>query len=209
VLKINDLTESGVLAIDLKNLIALILSEGQRLTWRAFPMAESMEIVGDLTPLGTNAVEFEQRVDASESGVALRWDDLVTLAGCIDQTIWGMFLGCQDAAAFAGSGRWFLDDWHYLDRAARGFYASVEIGFQAVDSSYWFVYARDAAVRERIRSAFTNVEVVIGNKAAQRAKAARRPQLFSARHKQADIIAKAAAPELPRCVDDPVRRRGE
>jgi len=159
-LKIRDLTERGVLAFDLRDLVALIPSEGERLAWCAFPMGEPMAITGDLSPVGTTAEQFEQRVDATEAGVMLCWQELVALGGAIHQTIWGTFLGCEDPAALAGLGALFCDDWHYLDRATAALYQAVEIGLQAVDSSFWLVYAKDDAVLERIRRAFTEVEVI-------------------------------------------------
>jgi len=40
------------------------------------------------------------------------------------------------------------------------FYETAEIALQAVDSSYWLVFVRDAEVRERIRAAFDDIELV-------------------------------------------------
>jgi hypothetical protein len=118
---------------DLHHLVARIPSRGERLDWCAFPMGETMEITGDLTPLGTTAVAFGRRVDAAPAGVPLSWKDLLALADAVDQTVWGTFLGCENSADFAGSAALFLDDYHYLDRAAPEFYETVEIAFQAVD----------------------------------------------------------------------------
>ncbi|MES2459791.1 MAG: hypothetical protein V4671_04350 [Armatimonadota bacterium] len=143
---------------ELHNLTSLIQSEGKRLAWRAFPMGETMEIVGDLSPLGTTAVEFGQQVDASDAGVALDWDSLNVLAEAIHQTIWGTFLGCKSNNSFAGLGAMFLDHYRYLDRATPEFYQTIDIGFQAVDSSFWLVYAKNEAVMECIGSAFEEVE---------------------------------------------------
>lgn len=123
-------------------------------------MGETMEITGDLSPLGTTAVEFGQQVDAAEAGVAFDWDDLNVLAGAIHQTIWGTFLGCKSSIDFAELGALFLDPYRYLDRTAPEFYHKVEIGFQAVDCSFWLVHANDNAVLERIGSAFKDVEVI-------------------------------------------------
>jgi hypothetical protein len=123
-------------------------------------MGEATEITGDLTPLGTTAMAFGQRVDASPAGVPLSWNDLSALADAIDYTVWGTFLGCGKRADFAGLAALFLDDYRYLDRTAPEFYETVEIAFQAVDGWFWLVYARDNALRETIRNAFDDVEVV-------------------------------------------------
>jgi hypothetical protein len=58
ILKISDLTEGKFLAFDLHDLVALIPSEGERLTWCVFPMGESLEVSGDGFPYGLTAEEF-------------------------------------------------------------------------------------------------------------------------------------------------------
>jgi hypothetical protein len=160
ILKISDLTEGKFLAFDLHDLVALIPSEGERLTWCVFPMGESLEVSGDGFPYGLTAEEFGRRVDASGSGVPLPWEGLLALALSIHQTIWGLFLGCQKAEVFTEIGAMFDDDWRYLDRASPAFYDAIDIAFQAVDSSFWLVSAKDPTVRERIRNAFRDEEVI-------------------------------------------------
>ncbi len=147
-------------SFNLRDLVALISTEGERLVWRAFPMLESMELTGDLSVLDTSVNEFEQRVNTSEAGVVVNWDDLIALSRAIEHTHWAMFLGCESVDSFAGLRFEFLDEWNYVDRATPEFYRRVTVGFQAIDGWLWNVYVKDDTVLERILSAFKDVEFV-------------------------------------------------
>ena len=171
VLRISDMrvvrTPSGregrVLAFDLRDLLPLVADEAQGLRWAAIPLGnEDTDILGDESPLGEKAFALGAKVDASEEGVPLEWNDLVELTGSIRQTAWGTFVGVRDSAAFAEIPRLFNGDWRYVDRGTARFYEIVEIAFQAVDSAFWQVWVKDTALRERIRSAFSSVETIPG-----------------------------------------------
>ena len=159
VLKISDYDGRGVLAFDLKHLLPLVDTVGADLTWHVIPGGETTWFLGQLTAL--NAVdEFAKQVESSENGVELTWRELLELADSVNQTVWGTFVGVKPEVAWPRFTDMFSDDCRYVDRATSSFYDSVEIAFQAVDSSYWLAYLQDADVRERIRALFDHVKVI-------------------------------------------------
>lgn len=150
-----------VLAFDLRDLLPLVTDEGSLLYWAAIPMGEGTEILGR-GPRDEEAYALGAKVDATEKGVPLDWEDLNDLTSSILQTVWGTFVAFRDPTSFAEIPSLFNDDWRYLDRASVRFYDLVEIAFQAVDSAYWLVWAKHEVVRERIRGAFAAVETIPG-----------------------------------------------
>jgi hypothetical protein len=162
VLRIKDLSERRVLGFDLRDLLDLVADEGPCLHWAAVPMGESTFITGNGGPRDEEAFGLAERVDDSGVCIPLDWHDLVDLSNSILQTIWGTFVGVRNEADLADVPNLFLDRWHYVDRANARFYETVDLAFQAVDSSFWLVWARDDTVRERIRGAFEDVETIPG-----------------------------------------------
>ncbi|RYG19897.1 hypothetical protein EON82_20895 [bacterium] len=155
--------ESRVLAFDLRNLLPLVVEEGPSLHWAAIPIGnEGTYILGNEGARSEEAFALGEMVDADDEGVPLAWDDLVDLTDSVLQTVWGTFVGVRDPSAFAEIPQLFNGEWRYLDRGTEMFYDLVEIAFQAVDSSFWLVWAKDEAVRERIRGAFSAVETISG-----------------------------------------------
>jgi hypothetical protein len=170
VLRISDMTpvlwngrESRVLAFDLRDLLPLVALEGPSLHWAAIPIGnESTFITGNEGPRAEEAFALGELVDASEEGVPLAWEDLADLSGSVLQTVWGTFVGVRDPTVFAEIPRLFNGDWRYLDRGTERLYDSVEIAFQAVDSSFWLVWVKDESLRAPIRGAFSSVETIPG-----------------------------------------------
>ena len=159
IVKISDYDGRGVLAFDLKHLLPLVDTVGADLTWHVIPGGETTWFLGQLTAL--NAVdEFAKQVESSENGVELTWRELLELADSVNQTVWGTFVGVKPEVPWPRFTDMFSDDCRYVDRATSSFYDSVEIAFQAVDSSYWLAYLQDADVRERIRALFDHVKVI-------------------------------------------------
>lgn len=150
----------SMLAFDIGDLLALIPTEGLPLTWSVFPTGEGTEITGDFSPIGMTSVEFCSQVDEAEEGVMLSWEEMGEIAALIQQTIWGTYIGCKDAATFEGLITLYQDQWLYVDDATPAYYDAVEVAFQACDSSFWLVYARNDAVLQRIRTAFQSVETL-------------------------------------------------
>ena len=159
VLKISDYDGRGVLAFDLRHLLPLVANEAADLSWYVIPAGETTWFLGQLTALKT-VDEFSKQVEASENGVQLTHREILELAESINQTVWGTFVGVRQETKLPALLDMFSDDCRYVDRAAPRFYEVVEIGLQAVDSSYWLIYVRDAELMERIRATFDDVEVI-------------------------------------------------
>ena len=143
--------------VDLPDLLAVLENEGASWVWALFPMGEQTEITGFELPedslfAGKTVWEFSAKVDERENGIMLSWDQLHTFAQAVHQTIWGTFIACADQRSLARLKPLYLDDWLYVDRAADEYYTLAEVVFQAVDGSYWLVYAkRDALVARSLR----------------------------------------------------------
>jgi len=159
VLKISDDDGRGVLAFDLKHLLPLVANVGADLAWHVIPAGEMTWFLGELKSLKA-IKELTDKVEDSEIGVKLTWQELDALAASINQCIWATFVGVRPETPWTGVAKMFANDGRYIDRAAPIFYETVEIAIQAVDCSYWLAYVRDAEVRERIRAAFDDVEVI-------------------------------------------------
>jgi len=148
--------EGGYLAFDLRHLLALVNPEGPNLRWHAIPMGEDFFVTGNGEEAEA-AIEWCNRVDDFPEGRVTDWHSLRAMGDQIFQTIWGTFIALRPEVELPPVPSLFQDSWHYLDRATDAFYRDVEIAFQAVDSSFWLVWAKDEDVRNRIRNAFEDV----------------------------------------------------
>jgi hypothetical protein len=153
-IKISDLSERGALAFDIRNLLELVREEGEKLDWTMFPTDEGTDITCDLSSFGMIYGELLSRIDESGAGMSVSWDELTALAACIHQTIWGTYIGSKNAANNSIWSKSVEDVGLSLDSAPQQFYELTEIAFQAIDSSFWLVYARDWQVLQRIQNAF-------------------------------------------------------
>jgi hypothetical protein len=156
IFRISDASERGYLSFDLRDLVALVEPEAAHLCWHAIPMGEQTWIMVDETASQT-MLDLPARVDASPNGVELSWPEMQELAASTHQTIWGTFIGIQPKTPLPSIAEMFPDKWHYFNQAMSVFFDVVEIAIQAVDSSFWHLYARDDKVMERIRAAFADV----------------------------------------------------
>jgi hypothetical protein len=160
VLKISDLDGRGVLAFDLRHLLALLPAEGAAtLHWRVIPSKRTTFLLGKLTALKP-VQAFAEEVDSSAEGVTLSWSELLELAESIHQSVRVTVIGIRADGELPSPSALFLDKRRTIDRATAAFYDAVEVAFEAMDSAYWLVYVQDDAVRERIRAAFDEVEVI-------------------------------------------------
>ena len=149
------------LGFDIRDLLKVVPAEGQKLTWSIFPMGrEPTEVTGDLSSVGLSVEQLEKQIESSPTGMVMTSERLLVIAEAIQQTIWGLYIGCRDAADFEQIAALPPEERQFLDTACSAFYERVEIGFQAIDSSFWLAYARDDAVIERISAAFSVVTVV-------------------------------------------------
>lgn len=156
-LRLDPHTESS-LAFDLRELLAAIGEEtGSRLFWRATSGPSSTEFVYHHDSRRRDALELWDRIDADRSGLALPWSELLDIGDSIFQTSWLTLLGFDSPRACQFD-RLFADGGAYIDRVTPFFYQEVSIAIQCVDGSFWFVYAQEDALRERLRGMFPAVK---------------------------------------------------
>jgi len=159
VLKISDYDGRGVLAFDIKHLLPLVATIGADLNWHVIPAGETTWLLAKTTAL-KETQKFSELIEASDLGFEITWSELLELAESVTQCVWLTVIAVQSDTPWPGVNDIFSDNSRYIDRALPTFYESVEIALQAVDSSFWLVYGRDAEVREQIRTAFDDVEVI-------------------------------------------------
>jgi hypothetical protein len=112
------------LGFDLREILVAVRPHPE-LTW----VLRDAEIIGDLSDLWPDVPgQLELRTN-ERSGVRLTWPDMQRLGEICIQVIDGLF------TAYDGAG-------------------DAQVQMEAVDSSFWVVWAQDGAVLERVRSAF-------------------------------------------------------
>ncbi len=128
-----------LLALDLVDLLALVAPEGRQLVWAILELEGEGVLPDD---------RYRQEIEASPTGAVVNWDELVAIAHALKQVIWGVFVGCTDASAVPSL------------HPDADLYNPSEIVIEAIDSTYWRVYARDDRVLQRLGAAFRDVKMV-------------------------------------------------
>jgi hypothetical protein len=160
ILKISDLDCGGALALDLRHLLPLIPAEAAAaLQWRVIPSKRTTFLLGKLTALKP-VQAFAEEVDSSAEGVTLSWRELLELAESIHQSVRVTIVGARADGELPSPSALFVDKRRTINRGTPGFYAAVEVAFQAMDCAYWLVYVRDDGVMERLRADFCEVEMI-------------------------------------------------
>jgi hypothetical protein len=130
--------DSGVLAVDLRHLIDLLTPRSRQATWTVspvklfYPENNSFEEDFDATGKGGEQLEVLARDGSPVSGTIL-----AQLANDTGQVIWGEF-----TAALPQQDGW--------------------ITVQAIDSTFYEVTTMDAAVLNKIKSAYKDVRAAVG-----------------------------------------------
>jgi hypothetical protein len=115
---------------DIKDFLGLVTEEGKDLFWDALDGDTEFEVV--------YRNEFCYLPEAPFS-----FQELQVFADRILQTVWGTYIGDRDPERLKS-----IDN-DYLDRIKD---LNIDIAFEAVDSSYWLVTARDEALLQRIEA---------------------------------------------------------
>ena len=134
ILEIRDVKAEGGLAFGIRELLDLVPAEGQDLWWSIFPVYGEIDIVH-------HSERQYRTVKGLQSPAIVTWEDMSCFANTVSQTIWGTYIGCRDAAAFADLTALHGGKWLYLHQATPAYYEAIDIAFQAVDGGFWFVYA--------------------------------------------------------------------
>lgn len=139
---------------DLAGLLALISEEGPKLHWRVAANCEGMEIFFEGGARGrSEEVVFSNAVESARNGLVVSWDELVDLGTRTRQTIWGAYFGFAEPEE-PDLPMLLNGEWMTFQEGTPEFFARVTIALQAVDSSFWMIYARNEEVRARLEAAF-------------------------------------------------------
>lgn len=126
----------GFLTFDLRDIVDAIAKWGADLTW----------VLREVSGFGPGFEPHRSGTSEALPELILTWVDLVEFSHRVGQVYDGMFLGMRDPECLAG-----VDDpacpWKYA-----------EISVEAVDSTYWRVYARDSAIFAALRDRFRQTE---------------------------------------------------
>lgn len=138
-IRLSDARPNGVLRFDLRDLLPLLPAASRACLW----MVLDLEIVpGQGEP---NAWELARRVE-QQGRVVLDWDGLAKLAAHVAQTQNALIAAVRtaDVASTLSVGTDLT--------------AVCEMIIEAIDTSYWLVFARNGHDLEAIRSAFESAE---------------------------------------------------
>ena len=117
--------------------------DGRLLAWTILEL-EATAFAGGLDrPIS----EFEQAAN-SPRGMAISWDELISLSRGLKQTINGTFVGRRVADRSCGSS----DEEHRFE--------SPEIIIDAIDGTLWEVRTCRSSIVEQLKNKFRNVKVV-------------------------------------------------
>jgi hypothetical protein len=131
-IRIHDLDQRGVLAFDLKDILAELGPKASRAFWNVSPVEQVTD--GGLDVTGESAAELEQ---LAHSGERINGRRFVKLAEKARQVIWGKFAGYDEPAS--------PNPW---------------IVIVAYDSSWFEVRSTDEAALSRLGAAFNDVRSV-------------------------------------------------
>lgn len=142
-IRIDDKDADGFLGVHLPSLLDTLVDEGPRLTW----VVQHLSTSGDLGS-GKSVLDLEKESRTPPYGIVIAWRELVDLAHRFAQVQDGVFAGCTDPNKLPRIDA--LDEPHRL----------CEVVLEAVDSSYWEIFARDDAILSRLRRQFNSVSDV-------------------------------------------------
>jgi hypothetical protein len=138
--EIYDLNESGVLAFDLVDVLRAI-EPWRDLEWRVL----ELEATGELKN-GKSITALETSIAESSHGLQFKWEELMSLALNITQTINATIVGLQPGSRPPV----------FPIQASEG----LEIVVEAFDTTLWAVSTRLTEVVDRIRTTFTKTKVL-------------------------------------------------
>jgi hypothetical protein len=146
-LRIHDTADHGPLSFDLADLLEIISTEGPSMRWCILYLDE---VVWKQDYPLMALEELYAKVDDSPNGLSMSWDELVEISHAIVQTIDGTYIAYREGQVVP----------EYPGDRFEDLYAASEVVFQAVDSTYWEVYARNDEVLNRYKSAYKAIDVI-------------------------------------------------
>lgn len=123
-IRINDSIEN-ILTIKLQDIFYTI-QRGSLFNWRI------LYFQGDGTLQdGTSIMDFEKRINSSEDGIHIKWDELNQLANSFSD-VWNiLIIGCKDVKKC------------HRYRTDQEMYENCDIVIELIDSNFWEVFSTD------------------------------------------------------------------
>lgn len=137
--EVSDLDETGVLALDLRDILRLI-GPRPELEWYLL----ELEAMGRLTG-GETILELEKRITESPTGIRMSWTQLSELADQLTQTINATLVAVKPNAA--------------LPTLPLKQQPGLEIAIEAIDSTVWAISTNDQNLVGRFQKNFRKTRV--------------------------------------------------
>jgi hypothetical protein len=96
------------------------ISDGNSIYWRIL----GLSMTGNLSSIGTNTLELEDKINKSPNGLDIYWDDLIKISQLIDQTVEIILVGSREPLQI-------IEKNHDDERK------KLDYWIELVDSSYW------------------------------------------------------------------------
>lgn len=153
-IRIQDLTESGVVAVELPDILKEV-QNGESFHWAILFLEAEADYLGknlyykavrDYLGEDGSIADFEEKIRTSEKGFIINWNDLNALATKFYQVLDIMLIGCKDEN--------FLH--RYENDQER--YETCDIVIDMIDSGYWEVFSKDEKFIDRLAAKFKDVE---------------------------------------------------
>jgi hypothetical protein len=142
-IEIHDVDKSGVLALDLRDVLSLIEPHPE-LRWYLL----ELEAVGQLRE-GESIVQLEERIADAPHGLELEWGELTSLAGQITQTINATLAGIRPDAL--------------RPTLPLKPYDGLEIVVEAIDTTLWAISTNDSVVIQRLLATYEKTKLLTWN----------------------------------------------
>jgi len=136
VLTIRD-SSGEFLSFDLRDILDVIATWGTELTW----------VLREVSGSGPAFEPHSSETSETFPELTLTWVDLVEFSQRVGQIYDGMFSGMRDPASLAG-----IDGSEFP-------WKNAEISLEAVDSSYWRVFARESEIFAALSARFRDTEL--------------------------------------------------
>lgn len=92
--------------------------------------------------------QYGNKINNSENGIPIRWEELLTLSSKFYQMFETIILGSKDAKLLK---RYDIE---------REMYMTCDIVFELIDCAFWEVYSKDQVFLKRLQKKFQKIELI-------------------------------------------------
>jgi len=100
---------------------------------------------------GRSYLELVKKIEESERGLFISWNDLSIMSRKFHQIIWATIIGCKNKNSL-----------HYYENDQE-MYENCDIVIEMIDSSYWEVFSENKKIIDKLASKFKEVEFLEPN----------------------------------------------